>query len=85
MSGEAGVFERAPHPNAARLFCSFLFSAECQQLSVDVGNLRSFHPDVKDKPGHQDLAGIKLLRTDPLELEREAAEVKRRYSEVFGV
>ncbi len=85
LSGQACVMERAAHPNAARLFASFLFSPECQQLSVDVGNLRSFHPDVKEKPTHQKLADIKLLRTDPIALEQAAEEVKRRYGEVFGI
>src|SRR6202021_2743146 len=32
----SGVFRSAPNPNAARLFQSFLFSAEAQQLLVDV-------------------------------------------------
>ena len=85
LSGQACVMQRAAHPNAARLFQSFLFSAECQQLSVDAGNLRSFHPDVREKPGHQRLADMKLLRTDPLELEQAAEATKKRYAEVFGV
>ena len=38
------VMAKAPHPNAARLLQSFLFSAEAQQLLVDAGGLRSLHP-----------------------------------------
>jgi len=47
--GPQGVLKDAPHPNAARLLQSFLFSAEAQQLMVDFGGLRSFHERVKDK------------------------------------
>ncbi len=85
LSGQAAVFEQAAHPSAARLFASFLFSRECQQLSVDAGNLRSFHPEVTEKPGRTRLADIKLLRSDPLALERATEDLKRRYAEVFGV
>ncbi len=85
LSGQACVLERAAHPNAARLFANYLFSLECQQLAVDVGNLRSFHPGIKEKAAHQKLADIKLLRTDAIALEKAAEELKKRYSEVFGV
>src|SRR5216684_3692263 len=42
--GPNGIFKNAPNPNAARLFQSFCFTAECQQLVIDVGALRSVHP-----------------------------------------
>ena len=48
VPGSAGVMKDAPHPNAARLFISYLFSREGQQLLVDMGGLRSFHPDIKE-------------------------------------
>ncbi|GAC1338833.1 MAG: extracellular solute-binding protein [Acetobacteraceae bacterium] len=85
VPGQAGVLEAAPHPNAARLFAQFLFSAECQQMMVDVGGLRSFHPKVTLKPGRVPLADIKLLRADPAELARATEEVKTRYSRIFGI
>ena len=40
----------APNPNAARLFQNFALSAECQQINVDFGGLRSAHKLGKDKP-----------------------------------
>ena len=43
------IAKNAPHPNAARLFISFMFSRETQQYLVDSAGLRSFHPEVKDK------------------------------------
>ena len=39
----SGIFRSAPNPNAARLFQSFFFSAEAQQMLVDVFAHRSFH------------------------------------------
>lgn len=84
-AGQACVMEKAPHPNAARLFASYLFSAECQQIMVTEGNLRSFHPATRAKPGHTQFSEIKLLRADPADLAAAAEETKRRYSEIFGV
>ena len=45
----SGVFQGAPNPNAARLFQSFFFSAETQQMLVDDYAHRSFHAQVKEK------------------------------------
>src|SRR5471032_2203293 len=60
----SGIFQGAPNPNAARLFQSFFFSAEAQQLLVDVFAHRSFHARVREKPGHTPLSAIKLLKAD---------------------
>jgi len=80
----AGIFRRAPHPNAARLFQNFLFSAEGQQVLVD--NARhSFHALVKPKPGRPPLSAIKLMKSDPLEVEAQSEEIKARYTKIFGV
>src|SRR4030081_202151 len=63
--GPQGVLKDAPHPNAARLLQSFLFSAEAQQLMVDFGGLRSMHALVKEKPGRKPLREIKVMKDDP--------------------
>ncbi len=85
FSGMCAVMERAPHPNAARVFQSFLFSQPCQQVMSDVGFLRSFHPGVTEKAGRMPLDKIKLLRSTADELAAAAEEIKRRYAAVFGV
>jgi iron(III) transport system substrate-binding protein len=82
--GSAAVMKSAPHPNAARLFISYVFSHDGQQLMSDIGGLRSFNPDVKEKPGRTPLASIKLLKADPLEQERANEDVKKKYAEYFG-
>src|SRR5438105_1252331 len=83
--GPQGVMKDAPHPSAARLLQSFLFSAEAQQLMVDFGGLRSFHESVKDKPGRKPLREIKLMKDDPAAVEKQADEIKARYSKIFKV
>jgi len=83
--GPSGVLKDAPNPNAARLLQSFMFSAECQQLMVDYGGLRSVHALVKDKPGRKPLAEIKLMKDDPAAVEQQAEEIKARYTKYFKV
>ena len=85
VPGQAGVLKDAPHPNAARLFADFLFSAACQQVMIDAGGLRSFHPKTTLTAGRTPLSDIKLLRTDPAALARDAEALKARYAKVFGV
>ncbi len=82
--GMAGIMKDAPHPNAARLFASFLFSLEAQQLAYDVAEVRSFHPEVKDKPGRLPLRDIKLLKVDPVELEKATESIRATYARYFG-
>jgi iron(III) transport system substrate-binding protein len=83
--GGAGVVVDAPHPNAARLLIGWLFSREGQQLLVDTGWLRSFHPDVKPKSGVKPLSDIKSMKPDPLAQENAVDEIKKKYSEYFGL
>ena len=75
----------APNPNAARLFQSYLFSREGQQLLCDFAAQHSAHPQVKEKPGRRPLAEIKTMKDDPVAVEAQAEEIKTRYSRYFGV
>jgi iron(III) transport system substrate-binding protein len=84
VSGSAGLMKDAPHPNAARLFLAYIFSREGQQLLVDEGGVRSFHPEVKEPADRPPLAELKLLTADPVALEGAIEEVKERYAEAFG-
>lgn len=82
--GHSGILKNAPHPNAAKLFYSFLFDQETQQLNSDSGGLRSFHPRVKEKETRTPLSKIKLLYSDPLKLEPNIEMIKKKYEEYFG-
>ncbi len=83
--GPNGVFKNAPNPNAARLFQNWSFSAECQQLIIDVAALRSLHPQAKEKPGRKPLKEIKTLKEDAAAVEKQGDEIKKRYSQLFKV
>jgi iron(III) transport system substrate-binding protein len=80
-----GVFRSAPNPNAARLFQSFMFSAEAQQVFLDGFAHRSLHALVKEKPGRTPLSAIKILRADPAAVLAQTEEIKARYAKIFGV
>ena len=82
--GHSGLLKNAPHPNAAKLFYSFLFDQETQQLNSDFGGLRSFHPRVKEKETRTPLSKIKLLYSDPIKLEPNIEMIKKKYEEYFG-
>ena len=79
------VLKAAPNPNAARLFASFLFSPECQQLVSDFGGMRSFHAQVRERAGRRPLADIKVMKDDPAAVEKSAEVVKARYTKLFRV
>ncbi len=83
--GPNAVFKAAPNPNAARLFNNWCFTQECQQLIIDIGALRSLHPQAKEKVGRRLLKDIKVMKDDAVGVERTAAEIKARYAKIFGV
>jgi iron(III) transport system substrate-binding protein len=83
--GPNGVFKDAPHPNAAKLFQSFCLSREAQQLIIDVGGLRSVHPDTKDKAGRKPLKDIKTMKDDAAAVEKQGDQIKARYTKIFHV
>jgi iron(III) transport system substrate-binding protein len=82
--GNAGLLKNAPHPNAARLFYHYMFTREAQQSNSDIGGLRSFHREVKEKAGRTPLAQIKVLNPDPAALESQVETIKKKYEEYFG-
>ena len=85
ITGPSAVFKRAPNPNAAKLFYCWSFTAEAQQLAVDMGGLRSGHALVKERKGRKPLAEIKTMKEDAAEVETQASDIKARYSALFKV
>jgi len=83
--GPNGVFKAAPNPSAARLFQSFCFTPECQQLCINIGGLRSAHPNAKDKPGRTPLSQIKLMKDDPAAVLKMGEQIKAHYVKLFHV
>jgi iron(III) transport system substrate-binding protein len=83
--GPNGIFKSSPNPNAAKLFQSFCLSREAQQLIIDVGGLRSVHPDTKEKEGRKPLKNIKTMKDDAAAVEQQSEQIKARYSKIFHV
>lgn len=83
--GPNGLFKDAPNPNAARLFQSFCFSGECQQLCIEIGGLRSVHPQAREKAGRTPLSQIKLMKDDAAAVLKMGDEIKAHYSKLFRV
>ncbi len=81
--GPSGVMKNAPNPNAARLFHIWSFTQEAQQKMVDIGQLRSAHPAVKEPAGRKPLSEIKLMKDDPVEVDKQVEEIKARYTRNF--
>ena len=83
--GPNAIFKNAPNPNAARLFQSFSFTPECQQLIIDTGGMHSAHALSKEKPGRKSLSEIKLMKDDAAAVEKMSEEIKARYTKIFRV
>ena len=83
--GPNGIFKNSPNPNAAKLFQSFCFSREAQQLIIDFGGLRSVHPQAHEKAGRTPLKDIKTLKEDAVAVEQQGSTIKSRYTRIFHV
>jgi iron(III) transport system substrate-binding protein len=81
----SGVFKNAPNPNAARLFQSFFFSRDAQQMLVNEFAHRSFHAEVKPRAGQKPMSDIKMLKSDPAAVQAQSEEIKAHYAKVFRV
>ena len=84
-TGPSAVFKAAPNPNAARLFYNWMHSREGQQILVDWARQYSPHKQTVEKPGVKKLADIKLMKEDPVGVERDAEAIKQRYAQIFKV
>ncbi|MFO1028265.1 MAG: extracellular solute-binding protein [Acetobacteraceae bacterium] len=78
------IMQRSQRPAAARLFMHYLVSPECQAIGVANG-VRTFDPGVTEPAGWMPLSKIKLLFVEPDDMAKQADEIKRRYTKIFGV
>ena len=85
ITGPSALMKRAPNPNAAKLFHCWSFTAEAQQLAIDVGGLRSAHALVKERAGRKPLSDIKTMKEDAAEVEKMADDIKVKYASYFKV
>src|SRR3954452_10567901 len=85
ISVPTAIFASAPHPNAARLFQTWLHTRETQQFFCDFTAQYSVHAQVQSKPGRRKISDIKLMKEDPAGVEAAAEEIKTRYAKLFRV
>jgi iron(III) transport system substrate-binding protein len=85
ISGPSGIFATAPHPNAARLFQTWLHTRETQQFFTDFTAQYSPHAQVEAKPGRRKISDIKLMKEDPAGVEKMTEEIKAHYARLFRV
>jgi iron(III) transport system substrate-binding protein len=81
----SAVFKAAPNPNAARLFQSWMHGREGQQILVDYARQYAPHKQAVEKPGVKKLGEFKLMKEDPVGVERDAETIKQRYAQIFKV
>ena len=84
VNSPTAVMAKAPHPNAARLFQSWLYTPEAQQDLIDIGYARSMHPQTKPSPGMKPLSELKYFPEQAEQVEKSVEEIKRRYTRIFG-
>lgn len=84
-SNPNAIFKAAPHPNAARLFFSWLMSAPGQQYVVELTGQHASHTGIRPKAGRPRLSEIKTMKEDAETLEKEADAIKARYAQLFKV
>jgi len=80
----SAVLKSAPNPNAARLYQNWIHTAEGQQILSDIGGMRSFHAQVKEKEGRRKLKDIKVMKEDAQSVATQVEQIKERYSKIFG-
>ena len=78
------LLRKAPHPNAAKVFNDFLFSAEIQQFLANLG-LYVGHPDVKYPKGLPPLKTLKRINIPSMEVKEKTKEIRRKFREIMGV
>ena len=84
VNSPSAILAGAPHPNAARVFENFIFTPAAQQLLVNEGGLRSVVAGVTEPANRTPLKDIKLLPDDPEAMLPQVAEIKKKYTALFG-
>lgn len=85
ITNPMGIFKSAPNPNAARLLASWIMSAEGQQFIVTLSGQYPANRQIKPKANRPLLSSIKTFHEDPVAVEKQADEIKARYTRYFKV
>jgi iron(III) transport system substrate-binding protein len=82
IAAPVAVLKSAKNPNAARLFAQFMVSPVAQRM-VAANAVYSPRADVAPPSGQPALGDIKLMPVDFERIDRDAADIKARFSEIF--
>ncbi|MGC9185550.1 MAG: extracellular solute-binding protein [Thiomonas sp.] len=83
MASPLGIFAKAPHPAAAKLFYRFLLSPAAQTVLAEAG-IYPARTDVPAPQGLPDYAQLKKLLPDYAWIEAHQRENQAKWREVFG-
>ena len=76
------VVKGSPNPNAAKLLAEFMLSDTAQKFFPEDGGYAA-RVDIAAPAGSPKLADVKALSIDYDAVEKEAAQVKRKFNEIF--
>ncbi len=76
------VVKGSPNPNAAKLFAEFMVGDEAQRIFPASGGY-SVRLDIPAPHGSPDLKTLKIIAVDNDYIEKETAQIKKRFSAIF--
>ncbi len=76
------VVKGSPHPNAARAFAEFMIGDLVQGMFPDEG-IYAARSDIRPPAGSPPLSDLKLVPVDYDYIEKESADIKNRFNEIF--
>jgi len=82
IASPTAVVKGSPNPNAAKLLAEFMLSDTAQKLFPEDGGYAA-RTDIAAPAGSPKLADVKALAIDYDAIEKEAAQVKRKFNEIF--
>jgi len=80
-----GIMDRAPHPEAARLFMDWFLSPLGQQVQMQISYAYSPRQDVAPPPGSKPLSEIKFLQPDWKEYIASHSKYIREWNALAGM
>lgn len=82
ISSPVAVIKNARNPNAARLFAAFMVSPVAQKL-ITAHAIHSSRTDIPPPAGMPALNEVKFIPSDLDHVEKNARDIKARFSEIF--
>jgi iron(III) transport system substrate-binding protein len=76
------IIKGGAHPNAAKLFASFMVSEEAQKLFPVNGGYAA-RTDIDPPKGNPRLGDVKPMPIDYAQIEKDSAGVKKKFNEIF--